>query len=372
MNRRDFINNVAATSAIAALGSTVLRGETTFTVPHDWLLVDGSENSLLTDNLLDELRAVGVTCCTYNPLSRDTEGLGLASKMLSFLDQRGDKAFLARTVSDIREAKRLGKIAFIVGWQSSDAIAGDAGYFGPWETNPTHTFLRAYYELGLRICAICYNLANRFGGGNLDPTVPLTRAGHLLVEEIHRLRILLDIGGHTGEQTSLDAIAMAPGVPVICTHTNVAAITDNPRNVSDRVIDAIASTGGVIGVSAVSDFNARSRRDAAIPTTPQSKLEVMLDHCDYIRKRVGIDHVGLGPDFTQGEESFSIDPSKSQLFPPEMASRQGPIMYVKGFENISQLPNLIAAVSRRGWPEADIRKLLGENWLRVYKQAWGS
>src|ERR1700722_17532142 len=154
MNRRDFIGSVACASVAAAaatVGPRAAAADSGSGVPTDWLLVDGSENSVLNRTLLDELRAVGVTCCNYNPLSRDENGLGLAAEMLNFLGQNKQTTVLAKTVADIRAAKRSGKVAFLVGWQSSDAVAGVAGYFGPWETNPTRPYLRAYYELGLRI-----------------------------------------------------------------------------------------------------------------------------------------------------------------------------------------------------------------------------
>src|SRR5690606_5026108 len=107
-----------------------------------------------------------------------------------------------------------------------------------------------------------------------------------LVEQIHKLRIVLDVGGHTGEQTSLDALAMSSGVPVVCTHTNVRALTDNPRCTSDKVFEAIARTGGVIGLTAFNDFHARSRKDAGVLRTPQVGLDKHLDQYDYLKRLI--------------------------------------------------------------------------------------
>ena len=193
----------------------------------------------------------------------------------------------------------------------------------------------------------------------------------MLVEQLHKLHILVDVGGHTGERTTLDAIAMSKGVPVICSHANVAALVDNQRNLSNRVIDAIAGTEGVIGITAINDMNARRRRDAAVITTRIVGVDVMADHCSFIRDRVGIDHVALGSDISQGDE-MSVNPATSEIFPPEMASKQGPLNYVRGFSRMTDLPNLIAALRNKGWPDADIRKFLGDNWLRVYGQVWGA
>lgn len=167
---------------------------------------------------------------------------------------------------------------------------------------------------------------------------------------------------------------MAAGVPLVCSHANVAALVDNPRNVSDRVIEGIASTGGVVGITAISDFNARSAADAHIASTPQVGVEVMLDHIDHVRRLVGVEHVALGPDFTslRPPSPQGMQPASSFILPAEMASVQNPIRYVKGFEDIRELPNLVSGLRARGWTDADLRALLQENWLRVYERVWGA
>jgi membrane dipeptidase len=285
--------------------------------------------------------------------------------VLRFFDRHKDQIVPARSVADIVAAKRAGKIANVFNWQSAGAL-GDAfnGTMGG-----TQTALRAFQEIGLRIVGLCYNVVNEFGGGCLEPQVPLTRAGRRLVEEIHKLRIVLDVGGHTGEQTSLDAIAISRGVPVICSHTNIGAIADNPRCVSDKVIDAIAATGGVIGLTAVNDFHIRNRKDASVAHSPRVTVEQHIDQFDYIKKRVGVDHVGLGPDFVDGMP-LNYDAVNREVITRDMIS-DGEWLYVKGFENIAELPNVVAALRRRGWKEEEVRKAMGGNWLRVYRTVWG-
>jgi len=325
------------------------------------VVVDGLDVSSLSEKYLQLLKAGGVNCW-----HKSVDGLDGFAAVYRFLDKHSE-IVAATTVRDIREAHRQGKIALVMGWQSAEELGeGQNSPVG----GPPHTALRAYYQLGLRICGIAYNVANIFGAGNLEPQIGLTRAGRRLVEEIHELRIVLDVGGHTGEQTSLDAIALSSERPVICSHTNVAAIADNPRCVSDRLIEAIAKTGGVIGVSAVNDFMVRSRKDANVPHSPRVTVEAYLDQLDYIRKLVGADHIGIGPDFIEGRQIPYAAVNRA-IIPPEMIS-DGEWFYAKGFENISELPNVTAGLIRRGWPTGDIRRVLGENWLRVYEQAWGA
>lgn len=325
------------------------------------LVVNGLDPSNLWPGYLDLLEAGGV-----NAWHRGGGDVKAFSDAYNFFDEHSDRIVAARTVRQIRQAHTDGKIAHLFGWQSADVLA-EGGRPPP----PTPTALRGYYEMGLRIVGLSYNVANLFGGGCLEPHVGLTKAGERLVEEIHDLDIVLDVGGHTGERTTLDAIARSSGVPVICSHANVKALNDNPRCISDRVIEAIAGTGGVIGMTAFNDFHARTRHDAHVPRTPQVGLERHLDQYDYIKELVGVDHVGLGPDFVAGPGRNVARPLDRTRMAPEAYS-ETPWFYVRGYEDISELPNVTEGLIQRGWSNAEIWKLLGDNWLRVYERIWGA
>jgi membrane dipeptidase len=165
---------------------------------------------------------------------------------------------------------------------------------------------------------------------------------------------------------------MSKGVPVVNTHTNPAALCANPRNISDRLAVAIAKTGGVIGISTISDFH---NLDATtIPPNgakiAQATLDMHLDHYDYFKKLVGVDHVGMGTDLIVGSHSDE-KPWISVTFPPD-ASGPGVILPVKDFESLDQLPNLIRGLKGRGWSASELDKVLGANWLRVYEHVWGA
>lgn len=384
MNRRQFVRDVVAVGAavgatgvpIAASSSDVEDASGAFqaqdaddrspsrdplAVQRSTLVVNGLDPSNLRVEYLDMLKAGGVNCW-----HRGGGNLAAFASMLSFCDQHKDKIVSATSVREIRQAHQQGKIAHISGWQSADVLTVDGGARGPAIQN-----LRAYHELGLRICGISYNIANHFGAGCTEPHIGLTRAGQRLVEEIHKRRILLDVAGHTGEQTSLDALAISKGVVVVCTHTNVRALMDNPRNTTDRVFEAIAKTGGVIGLTAFNDFHARTRRDVNVARTAQVGLEKHLEQYDYLKKLVGVDHIGLGPDFVDGPGRNDEGEMDRNRMPAEVYSEQ-PWFYIKGFEKISELPNVTAGLIRRGWSTGEIRKVLGENWLRVYEKVWGA
>lgn len=328
------------------------------TILRSTLVVDGMDASALNEQYLAMLRTGGVTCWHKN-----MGGIQSFADTYSFLDRHSNDIVPAVTARDIRKAYQQGKLALVFGWKTA-AVLGN-----PIE--PPRTPLRAYYQLGLRICGIAFNVATFFGGGNLERQFELTRAGQRLVEEIHQLRIILDVGGPTGEQTSLEAIQMSSGIPVISSNTNVAALNDNPRCISIRLIEAIAKSGGVIGLTAMSDYIMRSRRDAHILQSPQAPLEKYLDQFDYIRRLVGVDHVGLAPDFVEGRGGFTQASRNPMLYPTETMG-EWPFQYVKGFESIIELPNVVRGLVKRGWSLDEIRKVLGENWLRVYGAVWGA
>ena len=330
-------------------------------IQNSTVVVDGLNASPITEAHLERLKAGGVNCVVQG-----AGGIEGFSDTYNFLDAHSDKIVPATTAREIRQARQQGKIAQVFDSQWADFL----GISHNQPLGSPRTALRAYYQLGLRSIGLCYNVANIYGGGCLYPNMGLTRAGRGLVEEIHKLRMVLDVGGHTGERTSLDEIEISLGVPVICTHTNVAALNDNPRCTSDRVIEAIAKSGGVIGLTATNDFIARSRKDAHIPHTPQVGLEKYLDQFDYIRKLVGVDHVGLGTDNIEGQAN-PWERINRDVIPLEMLG-EGQTLYVKGFESIAELPNVTRGLIERGWSTGEIRKVLGENWLRVWEKVWGA
>jgi membrane dipeptidase len=295
------------------------------------------------------------------------------SRALEFLDTEPSRITLCRSHKEILAAKRAGKVAMVFGWQ--DSIALEEEYGNDWRDHkPPLTNLRAWYELGLRVAGLQYNMANQFGGGCLDPTVALTIQGKYLVAQMQELGILVDCGGHIGEQTSLDIIAMARR-PVVCTHSNVLALNDNPRCTSDRVIEGIAKTGGVFGVTAMDCFMTWSRKDAPKamtgPFPPRAGVARYVDEIDYLKRLVGVDHIGLGPDFINDIEP--IDPSNSIEFPPEMTYVQTPTLkLIEGFENVDGLGNVRDELVHRSYTPEEIAKIFGGNWTRVYREAWNS
>ena len=365
VNRRLFLSGLAAAGASGAIFSnSALAG-----AKHkhrEPIIVDGLDTSTLNDDYVKMMRQGGVHCVHQSV--GDAEHIG---EVYHFIEQHSKDLALAKSVADIHRIKNEGKIAMVLGKQSpmvfEHALRKERHY------RVLGQKLRAYHGLGLRVLLLAYNNNNIFAGGNLNPSSPLTRAGRVLVEEVHKAQIILDVGGHVGERSSLDAIALSSGIPVICSHTNMAALMPNVRAISDKVCEAIAGTGGVIGITAISDFHTRGNNNYRQhgKRSPHATMEQHLDQYDYVKKLVGIDHVGLGSDFVCGwGEDFDVDTQRHLTFPPEMLSN-GSVRLVKGYKDISEIGNVIKGLKKRGWNQQELNLLLGGNWLRVYKQVWG-
>ena len=227
------------------------------------VVVIGTDGNDLLDSVVDDYLAAHADVWHFMP------NLAKFSQVLEFID-KNPKIVLAKTTGDILAAKRGGKVAMVIGWQDSAGLTDGNGT--DWRSsNPPKTKLREYYELGLRTANLTYQLSNQFGGGMLDPTVPLTVEGRLIVAQMQKLGIVVDVSGHTGVQTALDVIAMAER-PVVITHGNVRALNkDNPRTSPDAVIEGVARTGGLMGVAALSAIHdvgrqgCREGRDRSVP-----------------------------------------------------------------------------------------------------------
>src|SRR5262245_54943501 len=360
LSRRAFLTSSAAAAAVGLTTVRVTRGsEAVATAKPGRLVVDGLDASAVSAAFLELMRKGGVHCRHVTMTDHQS-----FFDVYGFVDEHSDDVVIARTVGDIRQAQVAGKLSFVLGAQAAGGYSsnnlGQVMWSAPLgNMDLLGRALRDQRGMGLRTQGICYNSANAFGSVCRNHAVPLTRTGRRLVEEVHKHKIVLDVGGPTGEQTSLDAIAMSSGVPVVCTHTNMAKLNNNARCISDRLAEAIAATGGLIGVTAISDFHVRNPQSANRDgkRSPRATLNAHLDQYDYLKKLVGVDHIALGPDFIwQRGDQYETHPEVHDLFPPDTIS-EGLLDTVDGFANIGELPNLIRGLQSRGWTAAEIDKV---------------
>ncbi|NWG20003.1 MAG: membrane dipeptidase [Chloroflexi bacterium] len=240
---------------------------------------------------------------------------------------------VARTVEDLTTGLQQGVLTAILHFEGADPI----------DTNLDA--LEVLYQAGLRSLGIVWSRPNAFGNGvpfrfphGPDTGAGLTDAGRHLVRACNRLGILLDLS-HLNEAGFWD-VARLSTAPLVATHSNAHAICPSPRNLTDRQLDAIRESDGMVGVNLhVGFLRPDGGRDARIP------LDLVVDHFVYLVERLGIERVGLGSDFD------------GALMPADVGDATG-------------LPRLFAALRRRGFDEPSLHKLAHENWLRVLKKTW--
>jgi len=273
----------------------------------------------------------------------------------------------ATSVADIRRAKRQGKIAALMGIEGGHAIE---------DSLPT---LREFYRLGVRYMTLTWNNTNNWAdaGRGEKKHHGLSDFGKDVVREMNRLGMMVDVS-HVSDETMSDALDVSKA-PIIASHSSARALSNVPRNIPDDLLKRIAKNGGVVQVNFYSEFvdektvgpqsNEREARlkaqqaaiDAKYKDDPErrgeesDKLEAanplpplpiskLIDHIDHIVKVAGIDHVGIGADFDGANDM------------PE------------GAQDVSMLPNITYELLKRGYSEQDIKKILGENLLRVFAE----
>lgn len=256
-----------------------------------------------------------------------------------------DDFILAAGAEDVRRAKAEGKLAVTFDLEGSDMLAGDVNMLG------------LYWDLGVRQIHLAYNRNNAVGGGCHDAETGLTPFGRKVVAEINRLGMLMDCS-HTGHRTSLEIMEISKR-PVIFSHTCVHALKQHGRNVRDDQIDACARSGGVIGVTGIGIFLGQN----------DNSTDTVVRHIDYIAERVGPRHAGVALDFVfeRGGDEYPPGFDRKVWWP------SGNEYDTPNRRNVApeQMPGLTEALLKRGYAEADIRGILGENFLRVAAQSWG-
>lgn len=247
---------------------------------------------------------------------------------------------IARTADDIDRAFKAGRIASLIGMEGGHSIDNSLAA------------LRMFHVLGARYMTLTHSSNLAWADSATDKPVHggLTKFGEEVVHEMNRLGMLVDLS-HVSPDTMEDALRVTEA-PVIFSHSSARAICNVPRNVPDNILQTVAKNGGVVMVTfvpgfisqAVADFNAKPEAERKGLTAPRATLSQVADHIDHIRKVAGIDHIGLGGDF------------------------DGITEVVQGLEDVSKYPDLTAELLKRGYSDADVKKIIGQNVMRVLRQ----
>jgi membrane dipeptidase len=292
--------------------------------------------------------------------------LDLRDAMQSVLDTHKDQMELATTAADIRRIVKAGKISVFLTVEGGHTIDDDL------------RVLRMYYQLGVRSMTLTHSRNNNWADSATDKPVHngLTDFGREVVREMNRLGMLVDVS-HVADKTFYDTLSVT-SKPVIVSHSSMRAISPVPRNVTDEMLWALAKNGGVIGISfgegfvnpkdaealesaiktettgpaltgrALDDYAAEDVRNLfGTRVKVAATVADVADHIDHAVRIAGIDHVGIGSDF----DGVSGPPN--------------------GLDDVSKMPALIEVLLQRGYAERDVKKILGENYLRVIREVTG-
>ena len=273
---------------------------------------------------------------------------------------------LATTAAEVRQAHNHAKIAVLMGVEGGHMIADDLG------------ILRAFAALGVRYMTLTHTGNTDWADSSTDKPAHngLTDFGKEVVREMNRLGVMIDVS-HVSDKTFYDALEVSKA-PLIASHSSCRALCGAPRNMTDDMIRALAAKGGVMQINYHVGFLSQDFRDAenadpkleqaisaevqkrcgedeacqliegermtrayvAEGKLPRVEWTKIIEHIDHAVKIAGIDHVGLGSDFDGANMPF-------------------------GMEDATRLPQITEALVRKGYSENDVRKILGENTLRL-------
>ena len=306
----------------------------------------GVEGSL-RDEWLPHLRAGGIdtiVCAVYiDDLFLPEGALRRAVQLVDALREEvalcADGFALATTAEQIEATHVDGKIALVLAFEGAEPFGNDlAG-------------LRLFHALGMRMLSFAWMRRTAYADGawENDSGGGLTRLGKQAVAEMNRLGIIPDVS-HLSDRSTWDVLEASSG-PVIASHSNVRALRDHPRNLTDDMIRAIATSGGLVGAVAVANYIADQ----------EATVTGWADHIDYLVNLAGIEHVGLGFDFYEEIETMGASHGISAWGPNTGLGQ----LAVPGMSAWPDVVNLTGELRRRGYSEDALAKIYGGNFRRV-------
>ncbi len=366
MKRRDFLR-LAGTAALgpsflrtanwpgygAALVVDGLAGPIQFNVPQESLplgdaaLVHVSDSGITAVNLTVNVRASENGTAYENTRARIAE-------WARELETHPEVLAPVRTVAELSDAKASNRLGLILGFQDTVPVEDDLSR------------IEEFYDLGVRIIQLTYNIDNEIGSGCLAPDDRgLTELGLEAVARMNELGVLVDLS-HCGPQTTLDGIRASSG-PVSVTHSGCRAIFDHPRSKDDQTLRLLAERGGVVGIYLMPFLNSSG------PPT----LDDVLVHIEHALNVCGEDHVAIGSDqgivpldvsggFTAQFEAVSERRSAAGIAAP----REDTIPYVPALNHARRLDTIADSMADRGHSDRVIEKVLGANFVRLFEDVW--
>lgn len=317
----------------------------------DTIVIDGLIISKWERSVFEDMCRAGLTAanCTVSVWEGFQDTVDNIAEMKRLIRENSDLLTLVRTTADIEAAKRDGKTGIILGFQNAHAFEDNLGY------------IEAFKDMGVGVVQLCYNTQNLIGTGCYERDGGLSDYGREVVAEMNCVGIMIDLS-HVGAKTSEEAI-LESKKPVCYSHCLPSGLKPHPRNKGDAQLKFIADHGGFVGVTMFPPFLKRG-----IDATVDDYVEAI----GYVVNLIGEDAVGIGTDFTQGYGKDFFNVITHDKGRHRRLTDFGTVLNPEGIRTIGELPNLTDAMQRAGWSETRIAKIIGGNWLRVFREVWGA
>ena len=271
-----------------------------------------------------------------------------------------DTVVVCRSVQDILDARERGKLGWLASMEGAAMIENELDR------------IEVLYGFGVRMLGVTYSEANALGSGLKEPRDGgLTVFGRKAVERMNKVGMLIDCS-HAGDQTTLDTIERSTK-PIVLSHIGARALWDSNRLAPDEVLRACADKGGVIGIEAAPHTTITERNR-------EHGIESYMEHFEYIKELVGIDHVGFGADTVYGDHvglhrvysaGLSLEESRKRAEGGNGGSEYPRVEYVHGLENPTEVShNVVRWLVKHNYSDEDVAKVLGGNLLRVLREVW--
>lgn len=316
----------------------------------DQIVIDGLVCGKMNVELFQDMQKGGVTTasCTMAFWENFQGTVNNISSVNKIIDENADWLMKIRTAADIRRAKAEGKTGILMSFQNAYPYEDQLGY------------VKIFKDLGVGITQMCYNTQNLVGTGCYERDGGLSDFGREVMWEMNKVGVMVDLS-HVGSKTSEECIVESKK-PVCYSHCLPSGLKDHPRNKSDEELKFIADHGGFVGVTMFAPF---------LKNGINSTIEDYVEAIQYVFNIVGEDSIGIGTDFTQGQDQQFFEYLTHDKGYARRLTNFGKIVNPKGIRTLGEFPNLTEALLKHGFTESQVRKIMGENWVRILGDVWG-
>ncbi|MBT8113776.1 MAG: dipeptidase [Arenicella sp.] len=323
---------------------------------NDQIIIDGLQYINWNRERFERTRDSGITTVhvTIAYWENFREVIANISQWQRHFDNNADLIMPVRSAADVLQAKQSGKLGIVFGFQNCSPIEDDI------------SLIKVLHDLGARIMQLSYNNQSLLATGCYEENDPgITRFGKQAIKEMNRVGMLIDMS-HSAERSTLEAIELSER-PIAITHANPTFFHDALRNKSDRVLQALGESGGMLGFS-MYPFHLKNGADCTLQ-----------EFCQMIGQTVeimGIDHLGIGSDMCEGWGYETLEWMRSGRWTFAADYGEGTAdnkewpRQPDWFQGSQDIMNIAEGLAAEGFTQQDIDKLMGRNWLRFFEQSF--